>query len=348
MKHSIEIGIIGAGWWACQAYLPVLLKDPTIKVSVVHRELGGLNRIGAQFPVEAGYTDVADMLQDRPLDGVIVSSPHQFHAEHALMAIACDLPVLVEKPMAVTAADARAVLEAASTSGVEVMLPYGWNFNPMTELARGLITDGWVGPVRHVSAHMASALKDLFAGQPPARTKQHLFQPTASTWADPNRAGGYGWGQLTHALGVVFHLVDQDPRRVFARVGLSPTGVDYYDAAVVDLDGGGTMTLSGSATVPASRSFQLDIRIFGDDGMLLFDIERARVEAVRHDGSSHVAELGPDAGRYETDTALARFVALCRGKRIDNPASARVGLRATQLIEAMHSSVRSGQMADVA
>ena len=61
-------------------------------------------------------------------------------------------------------------------------------------------------------------------------------------------------------------------------MGLSPAGVDFYDAALVEFSNGATMALSGSATVPKSRGYQLDIRIFGTEGMLLFDIERARVE----------------------------------------------------------------------
>ena len=79
-----------------------------------------------------------------------------------------------------------------------------------------------------------------------------MFRPPPSTWADPRRAGGYGWGQLVHALGLLFRIADLEPTRVFALTGKSPTGVDYYDAAVVQFANGATASVSGSAT--ASRS----------------------------------------------------------------------------------------------
>jgi len=194
---------------------------------------------------------------------------------------------------------------------------------------------------------MASALADLFAGEPMVETREHLFRPPPSTWADPNRSGGYGWGQLTHGLGALFRMIGLDPSRVFARTGLSPAGVDYYDAAVVEFSNGATMALSGSATVPKIRGYQMDIRLFGTEGMLLFDIERARVEAIRHDGKTHIAELPADAGEYETAAPAGRFVDICRGVPVVNPADGIVGMRAVALLDAMYRSARSGRMEDV-
>ena len=51
---------------------------------------------------------------------------------------------------------------------------------------------------------MSSALMDLFGGEPMVETEKHMYRPHSSTWADPNRAGGYGWGQLSHALAALF------------------------------------------------------------------------------------------------------------------------------------------------
>ena len=62
-------------------------------------------------------------------------------------------------------------------------------------------------------------------------------------------------------------------------MGKSPAGVDWYDAAVLELENGATVSLSGSSTVPKSCAYQIDVRIFGSEGMLLLDIERERLEA---------------------------------------------------------------------
>jgi predicted dehydrogenase len=282
------------------------------------------------------------MLDAVPLDGVVVSSPHVLHHQHASAALAKRCHVLVEKPLATTAADARDLVAKARAVGREIVVPYGWNFKSWTDEARALVTAGEIGRIEHVVLQMASALEDLFAGQPMIETKDHLFRPPASTWADPARAGGYGWGQLAHALGLLFRIADLVPKNVFAMTGQSPAGVDYYDAAVIGFEGGATASLSGAATVPKHRGFQIDLRIFGSEGMLLLDIERERLEVRRRDGRDTIAPLHPGDGAYACEAPLATLVDLCLGRTIDNRAAGVVGMRAVEVLDAMYRSAKSG------
>jgi predicted dehydrogenase len=348
MRDKVNIGVIGAGWWATLSHIPALLANPHVGVVAINRpDQEGLDKVAASFGLARAYLDTSQMLASEDLQGVVIASPHVLHAEHARLALSSGLHVLIEKPMTTSLADARELVDLARQKGVQIIMPYGWNYRPMTEIAHRLIREGWVGEVRHVVTQMASALTDLFGGEPMVETKDHLFRPPASTWADPKRSGGYGWGQLTHALGALFRLVDLDPVRVFARTGLSPAGVDFYDAAVVEFANGATMALSGSATVPKIRGFQLDIRIFGTEGMLLFDIERARVEAIRHDGKTHIESLPAGAGDYEQVEPITRLIEICRGNDVVNPADGVIGMRATALLDAMYRSSKSGRMEEV-
>lgn len=345
---KVNIGVIGAGWWATLSHIPALRDNPHVGIVAVNRpDAEGMEKVVASFPGVKPHFDAAEMLAKETLHGVVVASPHILHAEHAQLALSRRLPTLIEKPMATSAADARALLATANANKTQIILPYGWNFRPIVETAHQLVKDGWVGEVRHVVAQMASALADLFGGEPMVETKEHLFRPPVSTWADPKKSGGYGWGQLTHGLGALFRIVDLDPARVFAKTGLSPAGVDFYDAAVVEFANGATMALSGSATVPKSRGYQIDIRIFGTEGMMLFDIERARVEVIRHDGKTHIADLGPNAGAYEQVAPITLLVDLARGEKVSNPADGVVGMRSSVLLDAMYRSAKSGRMEDV-
>jgi hypothetical protein len=81
--------------------------------------------------------------------------------------------------------------------------------------------------------------------------------------------------------------------------------------------------------------------------MLLFDIERARVEAIRHDGKTHIEALPANAGDYETVEPITRFVDLCRGESVVNPADGVIGMRAVGVLDAMYRSARSGRMEEV-
>ena len=341
-----RIGIIGAGWWAAANHIPVLKANPDCEIVAVNR-LGAaeLAMVQETFGIECGYEDYREMLEAVPMDGVVISSPHVLHHEHASAALVKGCHVLVEKPMTTTAKDARDLVARAKQADREIVVPYGWNFKPWTDEARRLATK--IGRIEHVVLHMANALDDLFAGKPMKETEGAMFRPPASTWADPKGAGGFGWGQLVHPLGLLFRVADLEPREVFALTGQSPAAVDYYDAAVVRFAGGATAALSGAATLPKGRPVQIDVRIFGSEGMLVLDIERERLELRRRDGKDEVIALRPGDGAYACDEPLRVLVDLCLGRKTNNSAPGETGMRAVEVLDAMYRSAASGRMEKV-
>ncbi len=339
----MEIGIIGAGWWAAHAYIPLLRADSRVSdVSVCRPDQAGLATLRSRLGIQHGFDDAAEMLNDRPLAGVIVSSPHVFHAGHALMCIERRIPVLIEKPMTTSSNDARRIVAAAASNQTPVVVAYGWNFRPVAAAALRLVREDWIGDLVHAACTMATATTELFSGVAPPPTLNHLFRPAASTWADPALAGGYAWGQLTHALGLFFLLVEHAPTRVFARMNLSETGVDLSDAAVLELDNGASVAISGNGRLPRGGRKQVDIRLFGTEGTLLLDLERQRLEATRFDGRTHAEALSDGDGDYGVAELIGGFVDLCAGRPFDNYANERIGAKAVDVIDAMHRSARSG------
>jgi predicted dehydrogenase len=338
-----RIGVIGAGWWAAANHIPVLKTIPECEVVAVNRlGAGELAQLQKAFEIPDAFEDYREMLDRVPMDGVVVSSPHTLHVEHATAAIDKGCHVLVEKPMTTTAGDARKLVAHAASAGREIVIPYGWSFKPWIDDARRLVSG--VGRVEHVVLQMANALEDLFAGEPMKETEGAMFRPPSSTWADPRAAGGFGWGQLVHALGLLFTIVDLEPQEVFAMTGKSSAGVDYYDAAAVRFAGGPTASLSGVATLPKGRPVQIDLRIFGAEGMLLLDIERERLELRRRDGNDEVIPLLPGDGAYACDEPLRVLVDLCLGRKPRNQASGLVGQRAVEVLDAMYRSAASGRI----
>lgn len=343
-----RVGIIGAGWWAAVNHIPVLLANPECELVAVNR-LGAdeLDQLKRKFGIQLAFEDWREMLDRVPMDGVVVSSPHVLHHEHASAALAKGCHVLVEKPLATSAADARDLVARAAAAGREIVVPYGWNFKFWTDAARDLVTSGAIGRIEHVVLQMGSALEDLFAGQPMRETESHMFRPPASTWADPKHAGGYGWGQLVHPLGLLFRITDLEPAEIFAVSGKSPAGVDYYDSAVAKFRNGATGTIAGSATVPKHLGNQIDLRLFGSEGVLYLDIERERLEARRRDGRDTVIPMQKGDGAYACVEPLNLLVDLCLGRSAVNRASGIVGMRAVEFLDAMYRSMASGRIEKV-
>lgn len=342
---TVRLGVVGVGWWACFNHIPVARAHPEAEIiAIADRDQARLDQVGDHFGIDRRYCDFREMLALEELDGVMIATPHTAHAENAIPALEQGCHVLIEKPMATSSADARAIADAARNAGKQVLVPCGWNFKDYTAQAAAMIEAGRLGEIRHVVCQMASALEDLFAGEPMLETAEHMFRPPPSTWADPRNAGGYGWGQMSHSLAWVYRVTGIEPESVFTMAGQSKAGVDYFDAAAVRMRNRATMALSGSATVPKHCGFQLDIRIFGTEGMLLFDIERERLELRRLDGRDEVIEMVPGSGAYDGALPVVRFIDICAGTSDRNEADARNGAAVVETLDALYRSARSGRL----
>ncbi len=343
-----RLGVVGTGWWATFNHIPTVQGgDDAEIVAICDLDADRLKTVGEQFSIAARYTDLSQMLAGENLDGVMVSTPHVAHVGPAVQALEAGCHVLVEKPMATSAADGWAIANAAKRANRQVLVPTGMNFTGFTQDAVEMVREGRIGTVRHAVCQMGSALDDLFSGEPMMETKDHLFRPPAATWADPKRAGGYGWGQMSHSLGWLLHVSGLRFQSVYCMDTKSKSGVDFYDAAVARATNGATVSLSGSATVPKHIGMHMDIRIYGTEGMLVFDNERARLSLFRMDGKDEVLHLEQSEVEYDGELPVRVFAALCAGKDVINAADGDNGARVTEALDALYRSAATGQLAIV-
>jgi len=342
--RKARLGFIGAGWWATTNHIPLLQARRDVElVSVCGLDESLNKRIQEDFGFAHSTTDYRELLQQR-LDGVVVSSPHSLHAEHTRAALQAGCHVMVEKPMATRARDASDLVKLSVEKGLQLLIPYGWNFRPLTLAAKRLMGLGKIGQIEHVMCHMGSPAKSLFLGKSFEHGDGSYVLPNLSTWTDPRLSeGGYGQGQLSHALGLLFWLTNLEPQYVFARMSHIGGPVDMYDSIVVSFEERAIGSLSGAATVPSGSCFQLDLRIFGSDGMLLFDVERERLEVHTHAGEHEIHPVAPGDGAYRCDEPPHQFVELILGLTQENNAPGSVGLKAVKVLDAAYRSAQSGR-----
>jgi predicted dehydrogenase len=172
-----------------------------------------------------------------------------------------------------------------------------------------------------------------------------LFQPDPRTWADPAVAGGgYGHAQLSHSTGMLFWLTGLVPESAYALMTAPGSRVDLYDAVSVRFAGGAIGTVAGAGTVPPSgmTAFQVDLRLFGSEGMLLLDCERARLELRRHDGRQERLELAADAGAYSCEGPPHNFIDLIVGNTTENLSPGESAMHSVALLDAAYRSAVSG------
>lgn len=342
---SARLGLVGAGWWATFNHIPAVQKHADAQlVAICDLDEARLSDVGDAFDIAGRYTDLSAMLAAENLDGLIVSTPHIAHREPAVMALNAGCHVLVEKPMATSAQDGWAIADAAQQAGKQVLVPTGMNFEWFSMKAARWVRDGRIGTVRHAACQMGSALSDLFAGEPMMETTDHMYRPPASTWADPKRAGGYGWGQLSHALSWLFYVSDLRAQSAYCMVGRSPTGVDFYDAATVRATNGATIALSGASTVPKHVGMHMDIKIYGSEGMIDFNNAKSHLALYRDDKADEILAMSAQDGEYDGMLPVDVFAQICAGKPVENASNGQTGAHVTELLDALYCSAQDDRL----
>lgn len=114
----------------------VAIVDPTPNARALAHDLG-----------VSYHQDLASLLASPPPDGVIVATPNDLHAQHAIACIEAGLPVLVEKPLADTKENACRIAEASARRGVPVLVGHHRRHSPIIAAAKAEIDRGTLGDI---------------------------------------------------------------------------------------------------------------------------------------------------------------------------------------------------------
>ena len=351
---SARIGVIGAGFWASYHYLPFFRDDPDVElVGVVRKTDDGLGQFKREFELEVATTSVEELLA-AGLDGVVVSSPHSFHREHAVAALEAGVHVLVEKPMTVRLADAEAIAAAARAAGRTAAVAHGWNYSRLAIWAKEMIDAGRIGRVTSVTGYKASCLADLFSGRAGYGTVDVGGFPVeveVETWARSDAGGGYLYGQLSHLLGLGLQLASAEPDDVFARANFLEYGCDLDIQVSVRLANGVIASFSGHGHQPWVIRHGFDLKIAGEEGVLLLDMQRVYAELLLQGNRERgeVLHVGPqppprdEEGDYSCDGPARFLVDTCLGRETVDRAPAELGIRTVAVMEAAWESAHTGR-----
>ena len=141
------------------------------------------------------YASAAELSAAPDVDAVYIATPHQFHAADVLTAAGNGKHAIVEKPMALTLEECRAMTDAAERNGVVLVVGHSAGFNPSIKLIRELVASGAVGPLRM----MTNLVYTNF-----------LYRPRRPEELDTAQGGGIIFNQIPHALDMI-RVIDGGP-----------------------------------------------------------------------------------------------------------------------------------------
>lgn len=274
---EINVGLIGTGFMGKAHALgwnlvrPVFGDVPPVRL----RRLGEASQElaeskAAEFGFEKASDDWREVIADKQVDVVSITTPNRFHLEMATAALAAGKHVWCEKPMAPKLEEAEEMLAAARASGKAAVLGYNYIQNPAIRHVRRLLDEGAIGQVNHVRIEM----DEDFLADPEAPFQQR-------------HEAVNGWGALddfgVHPLSLI-HTLFGGVGRVMCDMAKpyptrsTPQGereVEVYDIATILL----RLTNGASGYIAVSRTAwgrkgRIAIQIFGAGGSILYDQER--------------------------------------------------------------------------
>lgn len=138
-------GILGTGWIAEQFVRSLRKHTRQVVQAVGSRALPTAQRAADRWGGATAYGSYAGLVSDPRVDVVYVATPHHLHLPHALLAIQAGKHVLVEKPLGLSADEARTIHHAAQTAKVFCMEALWTLCLPKYDVIRQLLTDGVLG-----------------------------------------------------------------------------------------------------------------------------------------------------------------------------------------------------------
>ncbi|MBI1967359.1 MAG: Gfo/Idh/MocA family oxidoreductase [Gemmatimonadetes bacterium] len=325
----LRLGVIGAGAWGWNHVRTAAGLADAELAAVCDTDAKTRERLARQYPGVHVTTEAADLLGR--VDAVIIASPAKTHAPLALRCVEAGKPCLVEKPFALSVADAEAVARRAREKRVPVLAGHLLVFHPALERLRALVQAGELGRIFYLYS---------------------LRVNLGQVRADENALWSFG----PHDVSVALYLLDEAPVMVAAH------GHSYLQPGVEDVVFL-TMEFASGALAHVQMSWldphkERKLTVVGAKQMVVFDDmeprEKLRIYDKGVDRPPEYASYGESLAVREGDifipkipnveplaAEVSHLVRVARGA--DAPrASAEDGVRVVRVLEAASRSLAGG------
>src|SRR5216683_4901694 len=301
----IRIAISGAGAITERAHIPAFksVADAQI-VAIQSRTAEKAERLAASlWPDRNGrpkiYSDYDDMLAGERPDAVCVFTPNRLHREFTVKAFEAGAHVLVEKPMATTVADARAMIDASVRAKRVLMVAMQRRYGGLERAIKQAVASGAIGTANFIRARLSHGGPQLWA-------------PGQTWFTSAAEAGGGAMLDLgVHVADLAIWTMG-DVDSVSGQVGTLAKQIEVDDtgAMILHFKSGaiGIVEASWSSMPPLSA-----IEIYGTEGRVMAGYPRNDISILKSDGTPVVGFSREDVmSRFDPRDLLAPSRALAQ------------------------------------
>ena len=340
--RRLRVGVIGLGMgrahidgWRQHAQVDV--------VAISDTDPQRLAQVGDSHAIAARHSDALALLATEALDVVSICVPNKFHLPLTLAAIDAGCHVLCEKPMALSAAEGRQMLDAAQAAGKRLMINFSYRFSAQSRALKAQVDAGFFGDfyfgrsVWHRRRGMPGfggwfGQKALAGGGPLIDLGVHRLD--LALWL-------MGYPQPTWVMGSTY---DPIARAAAARSGKA-FDVEDLAAAFIRFDNGASLVLEASWAAHIREAELMETRLLGTRAGLLqhnlgegYDFDAHLF--YEQDGAQYDLRLHP-TGAVGLSAMHDYAQAILTNQ--PHPAPGEQGLVVMQILDAIYDSARRGE-----
>jgi predicted dehydrogenase len=290
---KLKIGMIGAGMIAHRHCEEIHAHDQAQVVAVADPSLERANALKDKHGLTRVFDQAADLIADPDLDAVTIAVPNLFHADYAIAALEAGKHVMLDKPFAISFAEAQRVAEVVRKTRKIFTVGMNMRFREESQLARLLIENGKIGDAYHSKAYWF----------------RRCGIPKLGTWFGQKKIAGGGvlLDIGVHLLDLCLFLMDNFEaeavtgitHKTFGHRGLGEGGwglstvdagsvfdVEDHATALIRLKGGASVTLEVAWAIHQEEANRHNVEVFGTEaGITAFN--------------SRLCYFGKEKGEYD-------------------------------------------------
>jgi predicted dehydrogenase len=250
-RRRLRWGVLSTAGIAREKWIPGVGRAPEGRgevVAIASRDGAAARRVAEALGIARAHGSYEALLTDPDVDAVYIPLPNHLHLEWTLAAIRAGKHVLCEKPIALSAADAATMVEAADRAGVRLMEAFMYRLHPSWRAVRDLVASGRIGRLHAIQSWFGYSNAD------PANIR------------NIRAAGGGALMDVgCYPINLSRMLYGSEPTRVTGTVHReSRDGVDVLTSGTLEFEGGGLATFTCSIRSETDQR----VHVYGTEGRI--------------------------------------------------------------------------------
>lgn len=253
MTKPVTWGVLGVAKIATAKVIPAMQRGALTHVAAIASRDGARAAAAATLlGIPKSYGSYEALLADPEIEAIYNPLPNHLHVPWTIRALEAGKHVLCEKPVALTAEEARQLIAARDRAGRQVAEAFMVRHHPQWLRARALVREGRIGEVRAIQTFFS------YYNDDPANIRNQL-----------DIGGGALYDIGCYALVTARFLFEAEPARLVAAIDRDPAmGVDRLTSGLVEFPGGRHLTFTCSTQVSAHQR----VTVVGTQGRIEIDV----------------------------------------------------------------------------